>query len=267
MRDLIRLGFSVGLRGSGFKVLLMLALLLNGASLLAAGFSGRHPVTVGFDVGLSGMRLVLLLMMLIWVQDLLARDIERKTLYFMLAYPYSRAQYLLSRFVSLVLLGAMSTALLGGLLLLVMLIFGSDYQQFTPPALDGRYALALVGIWLDLLVVSAFAVLLCCLSTTPFLPFLLGLAFALAARGLGPTFDYLRHAASADPAQVRWFGPVLEYSYLWLPDLSRLDWRAMTLYGLPVDVGALGFAVLMASAYVVLMLAVALLVFQRRNFT
>lgn len=267
MRDLIRLGFSVGLRGSGFKVLLLLALLLIGAALLATSFSGRHPVTVGFDVGLSSMRLVLLLMMLIWVQDLLAKDIERKTLYFMLAYPYSRAQYLLSRFVSLALLGAMATALLGGLLLLAMLMFGGDYQQSTPPALDERYVLALAGIWLDLLVISAFSMLLCCLSTTPFLPFLMGLAFALAARGLGPTFDYLRYTASADPAQVRWFGPVLEYSYLWLPDLSRLDWRAMTLYALPVEVGAVGIAVLMALAYVVLMLAVALLVFQRRNFT
>lgn len=267
MLDLIRLGFSVGLRGSGFRVLLILALLLIGAALLAAGFSGRHPVTVGFDVGLSGMRLVLLLMMLIWVQDLLAKDIERKTLYFMLAYPYSRAQYLLSRFVSLALLGGMATALLGGMLWAVMLMFGSDHQQLTPPALDGRYVLALIGIWLDLLVASTFAVLLCCLSITPFLPFLLGLAFALAARGLGATFDYLRNTALADPTQVRWFGPVLEYSYLWLPDLSRLDWRPAVLYGLSPDFEAIGLAVLMAVAYVALMLSIALLVFQRRNFT
>lgn len=267
MFGFVSLGLRVGLRGSGFKTLLMLAGLLVGAALLASSFSGRQPLTVGLDVGLSGIRFILLFMVLVWVQDLLARDIERKTLYFMLAYPYSRAQFLLARFVSLALLAAMATVLLGGLLLLVLSLFGGEYQQLTPPALDGRYALVLLGIWLDLLVVIAFAVLLCAVSTTPFLPLLLGLAFALAARGLGPTFDYLRNEAFADPTQVRWFKPLLEFSYAWLPDLSRLDWRPLALYGLPVDFAVICLASLMALAYVGLLLCLAVLVFERRNFT
>lgn len=267
MLNLLALGLRVGLRGSGFKALVLIALLLIGSALLAASFSGRQPLTVGLDVGLSGLRLVLLLMALIWVQDLLARDIERKTLYFMLAYPYSRAQFLLARFVTLAALAALATAVLGCLLLLAMLLLASDYQQLTPPALDGRYALTLLGVWLDLLVVMAFAVALCSLSTTPFLPLLLGLAFAMAARSLGPTFDYLRNEAAADPQLVQWFTPVLEHSYAWLPDLSRLDWRALVLYALPVDVQALGMSVVMALAYCMLLLSVAMLIFQRRDFT
>lgn len=267
MFGLVTLGLRVGLRGSAFKTLLILAALLIGAALLASSFSGRQPLTVGLDVGLSGIRFILLFMVLVWVQDLLARDIERKTLYFMLAYPYSRAQFLLARFASLALLAALAAALIGGLLLLVLSLFGGEYQQLTPPALDGRYALVLLGIWLDLLVVIAFAVLLCAVSTTPFLPLLLGLAFALAARGLGPTFDYLRNEAFADSTQVRWFKPLLEFSYAWLPDLSRLDWRSLALYGLPVDFAVIGLALLMALAYVGLLLCLAVLVFERRNFT
>lgn len=265
MRELIRLGLLTGLRGSGFKGLLILGVVLLGAALLAASFSGRHPVTVGFDVGLSGIRILLLLIALVWVQDMLARDIERKTLYFILAYPYSRTQFLLARFATLALLAAFATLLLGGLLALTMLLLGSEYQQLTPVAADGRYALVLFGIWLDLLVVIAFAVLLCSLSTTPFLPLLLGLAFALAARGLGPTFDYLRNAANADPTQVRWFRPILEHAYAWMPDLSRLDWRSMVLYDLPVDPQLILLSVLMALAYSTMLLAAAAWVFQRRN--
>lgn len=267
MLNLVVLGLRVGLRANAFKTLLFIAMLLVGSALLAASFSGRQPLTVGFDVGLTGLRFILLLMALIWVQDLLARDIERKTLYFMLAYPYTRAQFLLARFATLAVLSAVATGLLGGLLLLAMQWLGGDYQQLTPPALDGRYALVLLGIWMDLLVILAFAVMLCSLSTTPFLPFLLGLAFAFAARGLGPTLDYLRHEASADPAQVRWFGPLLEYSYTWLPDLSRLDWRPLALYGLPIDAMAVAMALLMAVAYMVALLAIAVMIFQRRNFT
>jgi ABC-type transport system involved in multi-copper enzyme maturation permease subunit len=267
MIALIRIALLAGLRSKAPKALLLIALALVGMALLASSFSGRQPVTVGLDVGLSGLRMVLLLMTLVWVQLLLAQDIERKTLYFMLAYPYSRSQYLLSRFASLAILCAMATLLLGLLLWCALRLVNWEYAHDNLSQLDGRYALVMLGIWLDLLVVLAFAVLLCTLSTTPFLPLLLGLAFAFAARGLGPTFDYLRKEAYPDLSAAPWFAPVLEHAYAWLPDLSRLDWRPLALYALPVEPAAMGLAALMGLAYIVLLLAIAMQVFQRRDFT
>ena len=265
MRNLLGFGVLLGLRSNGLRVLFAIVFLVLCSALLAAGFSGRQPLTVALDVGFSGLRLVLLLMALFWAQELFARDIERKTLYFMLAYPISRRQYLLARYGSAAVLSGAAVLVVGGLLWLAVSLFGSDYPQVTQPALDGRFAAVLLGIWLDLLVVLAFAFLLASLSTTPFLPMLLGLAFALAARGLGPTFDYLRHSQFADPEQARWFGPLLEYAYVWLPDLSRLDWRPWVLYNLPADPVAALTAALMALAYVMLVLSLAGAIFTRRN--
>jgi Cu-processing system permease protein len=267
MFALIRIGLLAGLRSQAPKALLLIALLVLGAALLAASFSGRQPLTVGLDVGLSGLRIVLLLMTLVWVQLLLAQDIERKTLYFMLAYPFSRGQFLLSRFITLALLSGLATLLLGGLLWVAINLFGDEAARTSQVALDVRYWLVLCGVWLDLLVVLAFAVLLCTLSTTPFLPLLLGMAFAFSARGLGPTFDYLRKEAYPDLSTAPWFAPVLEHAYAWLPDLSRLDWRPLALYALPVEPAAMGLAALMGLAYIVLLLAIAMQVFQRRDFT
>ena len=204
-------------------------------------------------------------MTLFWAQELFARDIERKNLYFTLAYPISRRQYLIARYCSAAVLCLLSVAIVGALLWLALQLFGSGYQQSSPPALDGRYVAVLFGIWLDLLVVLAFAFLLASLSTTPFLPLLLGLGFALAARGLGPIFDYLRNSQLADPTQAQWFGPMLEYAYAWLPDLSRLDWRPWVLYSLEADVGAALTASVMAIAYIGLALSIAGAVFSRRN--
>lgn len=267
MLALIRMGLLAGSRSKVPVLLVWLSVVAIGAAMLASGFSGRQPLTVGLDVGLSGARMVLLLLTLVWVQLLLAQDIERKTLYFMLAYPYTRTQFLVSRFITLSILSGVATVLLGGLLWLAIRLSGGDYAQLSPVSLDYRYALVLVGVWLDLLVVLAFAVLLCSLSTTPFLPFLLGLAFALAARGLGSTLDYLRAEVIAGAIESRWLSSLLEYSHVWLPDLSRLDWRPLALYGLPVDGGMIGMALVMALAYVVTLLTIAVLIFERRNFT
>ncbi|WP_445937100.1 ABC transporter permease [Pseudomonas sp.] len=266
MFELTALGVRAGVRGQGFRVLLLITLILLGVSLLAGNFSGRQPLTVALDVGLSGLRFVLLLMALLWVQDLLARDIERKTIYFLLAYPVTRSQFLFSRFFAVAFLSISALVFVGLALWLVLYLFCSNHPQLQPPALGMPYVMALLGVWLDLLVVAAFAILLASISTTPYLPLLLGFAFALAARGLGPTISHLRSARS-DPLHEALFSPILEHAYAWLPDLSRLDWRALTLYGLAPDIPAMALAALNASAYVVLLLTLATVIFQRRNFT
>lgn len=266
MFALVQVGLLIGIRSQVFKVVWVLTFALIILALFASTFSGRQPMTVGLDVGISFFRTVLLLMVLMWSQLLLANEIERKTLYFMLAYPFSRSQYLLARFLSLALLTLFAVMILGFLLWGALKLANWSYTGEALPELDWRYLLMLLGIWLDLLLVLAFTILLCSLSTTPFLPFFVGIAFALAARGLGPTFDYLRQSALADPDQVQLLSPILEYAYLWLPDLSRLDWRVPVLYNLPFDASAAGMAVLMAAGYCIAMLCVACVIFERRNF-
>lgn len=267
MLELTLQGMLSSARSQGLRILLIVVLLLLGSAILAASFSARQPLTVALDIGFTGMRLLLLLMALLWAQELFARDIERKTLYFVLAYPISRRRYLIARYCSAALLTGFCVLLVGGLLWLAVTFYGSSYAQATPPALDSRFIAILFGIWLDLLVVLAFAFFLASVSTTPFLPLLLGLAFALAARGLGPTSDYLRSSQLARADQPDWLIALLEYSFAWLPDLSRLDWRAWALYNLPADWQSSLIAVIMALAYIALLLSLAGSIFSRRNLT
>ena len=126
MFELAALGVRAGVRGQGFRILLLITLALLGAALLAGNFSGRQPLTVALDVGMSGLRFVLLLMALLWVQDLLARDIERKTIYFLLAYPITRSQFLFSRFFAVAFLSAGALIFVGLALWLVLYPVGGD---------------------------------------------------------------------------------------------------------------------------------------------
>jgi hypothetical protein len=63
------------------------------------------------------------------------------------------------------------------------------------------------------------------------------------------------------------FSPLLEHAYVWLPDLSRLDWRVLSLYDLPPEPLAMALAALNALAYIAALTALAIVIFQRRNFT
>jgi Cu-processing system permease protein len=79
-------------------LILVLGMLLVGVAFLAASFSPRQPKTVTMDVGFSGIRFSLVLFAVFWVQELVGREVERRTVLYALAYPVGRAAYLLGRF-------------------------------------------------------------------------------------------------------------------------------------------------------------------------
>lgn len=252
-----------GLRSRSIQGVLVLGVLLVGVAWLSAAFSPRAPKTVALDVGLSGLRFSLVLFALFWVQELVGREIEKRTVLFALTYPIPRGHYLIGRFLGVVGLLLLAAVLLGLLLWIVVLNAGGAYEQGFAVAPGGAYWLTVFGLWVDAVVVAAFALLLASLSTVPMLPLALGLAFAVAGKSLGAVIEYL---ARGDDPTVAYLQPMVDAIAWLMPDLSRLDWRPWPMYGLAPDASAVGVGLLMAVAYVGLLLALAVLKFNRREF-
>lgn len=255
-----------GLRSRSFQALFILGLLAMGGSYLAAEFSGRQPATVALDVGLSAIRIIGLLLVLFWTQELIAREVERRTVFSALAYPAPRSAYLLGRYLGLLLLTAAAVVLLGLLLLGTVHIVAGGYQQSQPIYLGWEFWLTLLYSFLDLAAVAAFALFITSLSTTPLLPFALGFAFALAGRSLGPVLEYLFNQKEVDPSLAHTFQPILDIVRWILPDLSRLDIRPLTLYGQWPGNESMLWPAVMALGYLAILLAAAVLIFKRREF-
>jgi hypothetical protein len=86
-------GLRSGLRGRSFHAVFILGVLMIGIAYLSGFFSPRQPQTVALDVGFSGIRFSLVLLNLFWVQELVAREIDRRVILFSLAYPVSRGAF------------------------------------------------------------------------------------------------------------------------------------------------------------------------------
>jgi len=267
MFDFVLSGWRSGLRGHSFRGLAVLAVALLGLAYLAAGFSARQPQSVALDVGLSGLRFSLVLMALFWVQELMTREVERRTVNLTLAYPIDRAAYVLGRFVAIAGLLLTAVVVLGAALWLATRYSSGGYTQARPVQLGLPYWIALLGIWLDVLVVTAFGVMLASLSTVAILPLAVGAAFAIAGKTLGPVMDFLfvREAEGIEGLAER-YSPIIDTLRWFLPDLSRLDWRPWPMYGLQIETPIMLWSALMAIGYSALMLAIAVLVFRRREF-
>jgi Cu-processing system permease protein len=255
-----------GLRGHSFYAVLALGVLLTGVAYLAGFFSPRQPKTVALDVGLSGLRFSLVLLSLFWVQDLVGKEIDRRTVVLALAYPVRRSAYVIGRYLGIVVLTLFAGMVLALLLWLAVLLAGGGFDQEFSVALGLPFWATILGIVIDVSVVSAFAMWIASLSTVSVLPLALGAAFAIGGKGLGAVIDYLSRGADGDSKLVAQFGPAIDFVQWILPDLSRLDWRVWPMYSVQPASDALLLAILMAVGYIMLMLTLAVRTFSQREF-
>lgn len=255
-----------GLRGRTFHAVIVFALLTLFAAWLTAAFSARQPQAVAMDVGLSGIRIAMTFMVLIWVQELVAREIERRSVFFVLAYPQARIAYVFGRFVGILTLTWVALALLAGLLVAVIQISSWGYQYPHQLQLGLPYWLTIVGFAADLAVVAAMALAVATVSTSTVLPFVVGMAFAIGARMLGPVLQFLSTQSNSKDGLLIQSGAMLNWVKWIMPDLDRLDWRAWALYSLEPDISSIFYALLMAAAFSAIVLILGAWAFKRRQF-
>jgi Cu-processing system permease protein len=267
MQSFLLSSWRSGFRGRGFYALLVLSVLLVSGAFLAGLTSPRQPQTVVLDIGVSSLRFSLVLFSLLWVQELVGREIERRTVILTFAYPVSKLSYVLGRFFGIAALLLAATLVFGMLLWLVVLFSGGGYPAAHPPQLGFPFWVALLGIWVDALVVTAFVVALSAVATVSALPLAIGAAFALAAKMIGPVFDYLKRGADGMDNLVNTYGPIVNAARYVLPDLSRLDWRDWPMYGTAPTWGGATWALVMAAGYSACMIAFAARALSRREFS
>ncbi len=255
-----------GLRARSLRAVFLLGILLLGAAMLAGSFSARQPQTVVLDVGLSLLRFSLVLLAIFWIQELIAREIDRRTVIFALTYPYPRYYYLLGRYFGILLLLLIATLILSLLLGLGVVLTARNYEPLFSVSLGWAYWVTVFGVWLDVAVVTSFALWIASLSTVSILPLALGGAFAIGGRALGGVLQYLRSGADGDASLTATYLPLLNVFQWILPDLSRLDWRLWPMYGGFPGADTIGWACAMAFAYACMMLILAISSFKKREF-
>ncbi len=238
-----------------------------GVAYLSASFSPRQPRTVALDIGLSGLRVSLVLFAISLVQELVGREIEHRAVLLTLSYPTHRAAYLLGRYFGVLALTGVAAVILGMLLWIAVLMSGLHFEQEFRVHLGEPYWLALFGVWVDVAVVAAFTLWISTLSTVSMLPLSLGAMFAVGGRAVGAVSDYVAKGADGQLEVAERYGPLLDIVRWLVPDLSRLDWRAWPMYGLPPDMPAMSLALVMAAAYTMAMVGLAVHAFSRREFS
>ena len=103
-----------------FYVLLIFALILIGSSVFMARFSFQQEFQILKDISLGAMSIFSSLLAIVATARLIPQDIEDRTVYTILAKPVPRFEYLLGKLFGMLLLLAISIALMGALFVAVL---------------------------------------------------------------------------------------------------------------------------------------------------
>ena len=214
---------------------------------LAMGQASRLIV----DLGLSAISLLGLLVVLMVGTNLVAKEIERRTIFSLLSRPISRSTYLIGKWAGLT--GAVwaIAAVLGLSLCGVMAIRGS--AAFSGSILQATYMAAL-----ELAVITAVAVMFSALSTP-----VLSALYTLGVFLVGQWCDDLRSFASQFPPTL---GRIAEVLANVAPNLPLFNMRALAADGSGTSAVHLGVATLYALFYCTCVLALATAAFESRDF-
>ena len=239
-------------RGKLLYNLLLFAALFVAGSLLVAQLTIGNWVRIILDMGLGAMEVAGVLLAIVIGVGIVAGEVQRKTILPTLAKPVSRWKFCVGRYAGLVLLLMLNAAVILLVLGLVLRLAGYSLGRTT------LEAVALLCV--EFAVLASVAVLFASFST----PILAG-SYAFAFFFIGHLLPDLR--AFAEKSQSVVGRNVARGFYLLLPDLELLNLKSQASNALPVAAAYVWRAAGYGIAYSAVVLAVAILIFSRRDLT
>jgi ABC-type transport system involved in multi-copper enzyme maturation permease subunit len=201
------------------------------------------------DFGLATIDLFGVLTAVLLGIGLVSREIERRTVYVLLAKPIHRAEFVLGKYAGLVLTLLVNTAIMTFCFEVLLVLKG-----IAEPAM----LLAVLLLFFQFLLITAIAVLFSCLSN-PIVSCILTLALYITGHLLW-SFDLLRARVAAP-----WARTLCLALQRVLPDLAPFDVKGMVVHGIPIPPERLAYALVYLVLYGGAVLGLACAAFQRKE--
>jgi len=184
---------------------------------------------------------------------LFSRELDRRTAYALLARPVSRGGFVVGKYLGLLTTLALNVAIMALVSALMLLLYTGTFQLFSLPFL-AAFGLILA----QLAVCGAFAVLFASFTTPT-----LAVIFTLSLVAAGHVFSEVRAFWLKSPQTG--MKPLVRVLDFTLPNMGLLDLKDALTYGDPVELSSLLARLAYGAAYAGVVVALAAVVFTRRD--
>jgi ABC-type transport system involved in multi-copper enzyme maturation permease subunit len=256
--------FKESVRDKVLYNLVVFAVLLISVSFLLGQLTAGQDIKIIKDLGLAAIAVFGLLIAVFIGIGLVWKEVERRSIYSLLAKPLGRGQFVLGKYAGLVLTLLVNVSVMTVAFYVVLAYMGWKEdplikESWPAPATDPAMMKAVLLIFVELMLVTAIALFFSTFSS-PFLAAVLTLGVWV----IGHFNADLRNFGSVVGSQATaWVGQALYYV---LPNFAALDVKAQVVHGQPVAFGYVALELAYGLTYLALVLVGAVLIFSRRDF-
>lgn len=226
----------------------------------------RDVVKVAVDVSLSGAALGGLLLTLFLGTNLIAKDLDKRTIHVVLAKAVSRPHYLTGKFLGLAALIVTAMAILGG-----MALGSLALADVVTPDVYGivhwpQVVVALAAATFMLVLLASITCLFAAVTSNSFVTLGLTVLVYIIGQSTGEMRTFLQ--TGAEGAVVSWtIVWIVEAAYYVFPNLALFDLKSYAAHGLGLDPSYLAWMAMYGVVYGTLMIGAAAWLFRNKEFT
>lgn len=239
------------IRNRALLGLMAFAAVVIGVSGAFGMMSAGQDVRFIIDISLPAVLLCGVLISILGGMNLVYREMERKTIYMLVSRPVRRWEFVLGKYVGLMMLLVVGVVAMSLLLLGYLSLFGG---RMGVPLLQ-----AIIMIFLEVMVVTAIALLLSTV-TSPMLCAIVTFTLFLAGHGT----DQLK--LLSEQADNKFLNLLFRTAYYVVPNLENFDLRAEAAHYVTVAWAKVGIAGLYGLVYSAVAILLATHIFAKRSF-
>jgi len=263
IRAVVWVTFLEGLRNKAVYGITLMAGLMMIFTVLFSSMIMQDVGKVATDLALSTATFAALMVVLFVGINILARDLERKTVYLALSRAVTRSRYIVARFLGLALLQGMIMLLLFCASLATILFVRKMYPSFFGTVSLQLVALAHLFIFLQMLLLTSLSILFAMIASSTFVTFLLTTVTWMIGSS---TQEVKRLVESGEDLKIAPLTKmIVKVAYYLFPNLALFDLKTNAAHGIAIDFSHLGFVALYGAGYTVAVLSLTIIVFRRKE--
>ncbi len=203
------------------------------------------------DFGFASIRLFSVAIAIFVGVNLIHKEVDRRTVYTILSKPLSRSEFLIGKYVGLL----MTIWLQLG----IMVVFFIGTSLLTGAPLDSSHAAVVALLAVELALVVAIATLFSSFTTPMLASF-----FSVGVWIVGNlTRDLKLMGEKATDSSIGW---VTTWLHRLLPDMASFDLTLESAHGLPISASDLVIPTIYGVGYIAILLVISMIIFERRDF-
>ncbi len=252
--SLLFLTFKEGVRDRALFGIGLFSLLLMGASLIVVSLFMRELHKVAVDINLSAITFAGLMLTFFVSINLMAKDMDKQTIYCVLSKPISRSEYILGKFLGIMLLIISAFAILTLFSSLTIFIIKSQYGLWFKSFAWAGFYKAVYSELLMFAVLNAIVIFFSTITTSSFITLLFSISAYVTGQTIEEVVLYLK--TQPDIILTESIKAIINVCQYMLPNLSAFDLKIKAAHALPISwsylIGITGYSIIYSSILLIL---------------